>query len=106
MEEQTHRHYERKGYQAPLDPEWGSQWSLVRMTTILIVKIVVSNFFTVYLYVWYSHGQLNTGQLGSLPGQDLNVEPVWIQGITGEGVTVGIVDDGKIKIKLFEHGQA
>ena len=53
----------------------------------------------------HMHGQLNTGQLGNFPGRDLNVEPVWIQGITGDGVTVGIVDDGEIKIKLLEHEQ-
>ena len=40
--------------------------------------------------------QLNIGQLG-LPdiGHDLNVEPVWIQGITGCNSIVAIVDDGK-----------
>ena len=27
---------------------------------------------------------------------DLNVEPAWIQGITGCGVVVGVVDDGKL----------
>ena len=26
----------------------------------------------------------------------MNVEPVWMQGITGDGVIVGIVDDGMI----------
>ena len=26
---------------------------------------------------------------------DLNVEPAWIQGLTGRGVTVAVVDDGK-----------
>ena len=40
--------------------------------------------------------QLNSGQLG-LPdiGHDLNVEPVWIQGITGCNSFVAVVDDGK-----------
>lgn len=40
--------------------------------------------------------QLNSGQLG-LPdiGHDLNVEPVWIQGVTGCNSIVAIVDDGK-----------
>ena len=27
-------------------------------------------------------------------GHDLNVEPAWIQGLTGRGITVAIVDDG------------
>ena len=26
---------------------------------------------------------------------DINVQPVWLQGVTGKGVTIGIVDDGK-----------
>ena len=25
----------------------------------------------------------------------MNVEPAWLQGLTGEGVTVAIVDDGE-----------
>ena len=28
------------------------------------------------------------------PGNDINVEPVWAEGITGEGVNVAVVDDG------------
>ena len=40
--------------------------------------------------------QLNIGQLGLQDiGHDLNVEPVWIQGITGCNSIVAIVDDGK-----------
>lgn len=35
------------------------------------------------------------GQTEGLSGLDLNVEPVWMQGITGSGVVVGVVDDGK-----------
>ncbi|MBL9167076.1 MAG: S8 family serine peptidase [Verrucomicrobiales bacterium] len=35
----------------------------------------------------------NTGQSGGLPGIDLNCLPVWQQ-VRGEGVTIGIVDDG------------
>ena len=39
--------------------------------------------------------QLNTGQTGTLnTGNDLNVEPAWIQGITGCNSIVAIVDDG------------
>lgn len=42
--------------------------------------------------------QLNRGQLGlESIGRDLNVEPVWMQGITGLNVTVAVVDDGKLK---------
>ena len=36
------------------------------------------------------------GQTSGRPGLDLNVEPVWMQGITGRGVVVTVVDDGKI----------
>ena len=33
-------------------------------------------------------------------GLDLNVQPAWIQGVTGAGVVVSIVDDGKIWLLL------
>lgn len=36
----------------------------------------------------------NTGQTGGAPGADANVIPVWNQGIFGDGVTIGVVDDG------------
>lgn len=36
----------------------------------------------------------NTGQVGGTPGADVNVLPVWAQGYTGQGVTVGVVDSG------------
>ncbi len=39
---------------------------------------------------WYL---LNTGQTGGLAGVDLNVVPVWAD-YTGQGVTVGVYDDG------------
>lgn len=32
--------------------------------------------------------------LHNTPAADINVEPVWALGITGQGVTIGIVDDG------------
>ena len=35
------------------------------------------------------------GQTGGPAGLDLNVEPVWMQGITGSGVVVAVVDDGE-----------
>lgn len=40
----------------------------------------------------YRDYQLNRGQVGG--SRDLNVEPAWIQGLTGRGVTVAVVDDG------------
>ena len=39
--------------------------------------------------------QLNTGQTSGPAGRDLNVIPAWMQGITGKGVVVSVVDDGK-----------
>ncbi len=42
----------------------------------------------------------NTGQLNGIPGEDLNVLPVWnivggaYTGYTGDGVVIGIVDEG------------
>ncbi len=42
----------------------------------------------------FQNFQVNSGQTGSRRGLDINVEPVWLQGITGSGVVVSIVDDG------------
>ena len=39
---------------------------------------------------WYLK---NTGQFGGQPGIDINIEPVWKQGYTGQGMKVGIIDD-------------
>lgn len=36
----------------------------------------------------------NTGQVGGIPGADINVLPAWQQGYTGTGVTVSVVDSG------------
>lgn len=36
----------------------------------------------------------NTGQVGGIPGADVNVLPAWQQGYTGKGVTVSVVDSG------------
>ena len=38
--------------------------------------------------------QVNSGQAGE-GGRDINVEPAWLQGLTGSGVNVAIVDDGE-----------
>ena len=48
-----------------------------------------------YLEIKIPVSQENTGQTGGQSGLDLNVEPAWMQGITGQGVVVGLVDDGK-----------
>ena len=39
--------------------------------------------------------QENIGQYGP-QGLDMNVEAAWMQGITGEGVRVALVDDGSL----------
>ena len=40
--------------------------------------------------------QNNTGQTGeSTLKLDINVEPAWIQGYTGKGIVVAVVDDGE-----------
>ena len=40
--------------------------------------------------------QLNTGQFdSSFAGADHRIQRAWIQGLTGCGVTVAVVDDGK-----------
>ena len=44
--------------------------------------------------------QENTGQTLGPSGLDLNVEPAWMQGITGDGVVVGIVDDGQLECSI------
>lgn len=44
-----------------------------------------------YTDQWHLH---NTGQTLGSPGEDLNVEAAWAQGITGQGVVVAVVDDG------------
>ena len=40
--------------------------------------------------------QYNVGQSGGKSGLDIKVLPAWIQGYTGRGVVVSIVDDGKL----------
>ena len=41
--------------------------------------------------------QLNTGTVSGVAGagNDIRVEPVWIQGVTGCNSIVAIVDDGR-----------
>ncbi len=48
------------------------------------------------------HYQLNTGQTGaSNVGNDLNVEPAWLQGITGCNSVVAIVDNGRFIVSIY-----
>lgn len=61
--------------------------------------------FTAFLYVCIS--QDNTGYpYEPFTGNDNNVEGAWLQGLTGCGVTVAVVDDGKIacsSLQITEH---
>ncbi|KII65079.1 PC3-like endoprotease variant A [Thelohanellus kitauei] len=42
--------------------------------------------------MWY---MLNTGQSSGPAGVDIDVLPVWSQGITGKGIIISVLDDGK-----------
>jgi subtilisin family serine protease len=56
----------KRSYRVPRDPRFRQQWHL-----------------------------LNTGQYGDeYRGRDLKIEKVWMQGLSGCNVTVGVVDDG------------
>ena len=44
--------------------------------------------------------QYNVGQSGGKSGLDIKVLPAWIQGYTGKGVVVSIVDDGNYYTRL------
>jgi len=56
---------------------------------------VLPNDDPLYKYQWHLK---NTGQsfavIDATPGQDINVEPVWKEGITGKGVKVAVIDTG------------
>lgn len=39
--------------------------------------------------------QLNTGQASGPAGVDMNVLPVWRKNITGRGIVISVLDDGK-----------
>ncbi|CAI8027851.1 Furin [Geodia barretti] len=73
VEQQILRPRVRKSYSVPTDPLFSTQWNV-----------------------------LNTGQFdGQFIGNDLNVEPAWIQGYSGCNVTVAVVDDGNNIEKLL-----
>ena len=46
---------------------------------------------------------MQANSVGSPRQLDLNVEPVWMQGINGSGVVVGVVDDGENKEREEKH---
>lgn len=77
-------------YSSPTDPMWNMQWALVKKILLL---------FKNFILVSYVCQQKNTGQVGmEYHHRDLNVEPAWLQGLTGRGVVVAIVDDGRLVI--------
>ena len=105
----------KKEYTPPSDPGWSRQWCLVslsvlRQTTATFNVSLHETFIILVNCIrrrpYYI--QENTGQTFGPSGLDLNVEPVWMQGITGDGVIVGIVDDGKYFLNhnfLALHGR-
>ena len=59
--------------------------SSARNTYCISIVVIIIFFF-----------QLNTGQFNSsFAGADHRIQRAWIQGLTGCGVTVAVVDDGK-----------
>ena len=68
--------------------------STIRLSPIIFYILCRHLYQYMVLYSDHLCVQLNTGQVGGVPGRDLNVEPAWIQGITGKGVVVAVVDDG------------
>lgn len=81
-----------RGYNPPTDPEWANQWTLVCLNTFHS-PFCILNYFIICALIPV---QLNRGQVGlEYIGRDMNIEPVWMQGITGLNVTVAVVDDGK-----------
>lgn len=64
--QQEHKEQMKKGFSFPNDPLWKKQWSLY-----------------------------NTGRITKAThGLDLNVVHAWMQGLTGAGVVISVVDDG------------
>lgn len=55
---------------------------------------IIPFFYLAYISLVSSIMQLNQGQSTGPAGVDVDVMPVWRQGITGKGVVVSILDDG------------
>ena len=62
---------------------------------VFIIIMMLTHYVIMYMTLI---NQLNTGQTGGPAGRDLNVVPAWMQGVTGKGVVVAVIDDGKIII--------
>ena len=57
------------------------------------VMPATQSFFSDSLFPAQWH-LMNTGQTGGVPGLDANVLSAWDLGVTGRGVTIGVLDDG------------
>ena len=94
--QQSLKNYSHRAFDVPSDPLYKSQWSLV----CKLANGSNLHCITVMLLLTLMHGitanQLNTGQTGGPAGRDLNVVPAWMQGFTGKGVVVAVVDDGRL----------
>ena len=74
-----------KRFTYPSDPLWTQQWALVSSEPLHIANDVLDTIFCIF--------QFNRDGYGKR-GLDLNVVSAWIQGFTGAGVVVAVVDDG------------
>ena len=63
----------------------------------MVFGMYVANEYCIYeASLIYGNNQLNIGQTGGPAGRDINVVPAWMQGFTGKGVVVAVVDDGTL----------
>lgn len=72
-------------YSSPTDPGWKQQWSLVSNACNNCSPAGSCGC----IFQVNSHSDVDDS------ASDINVEPVWMQGIDGSGVVVAIVDNGK-----------
>lgn len=70
---------------------------ILKLTVIICYHTTLATISSILLeciIMLFSCVQLNQGQSTGPAGVDLDVMPVWRQGITGRGVVVSILDDG------------
>ena len=77
----------------PIFSQYGPRAWLIRYIYYLFSDIILFVYFSDISLV-SSIMQLNQGQSTGPAGVDVDVMPVWRQGITGKGVVVSILDDG------------
>lgn len=61
------------------------------MYIIVIPEYIVCMFFK-FLFLFFIRNITQNG--GARGGFDMNIEPAWQKGYTGQGVVVSILDDG------------